>query len=713
MISNKNAYDRLSTSFLYGLLILPIVLFSINSSKAQSSATDSLINSKDGTEIEEFLEDSEEEEFTDDTYFENLVILANNRININFATREDLEALDLLSDLQIQNILFYREKFGELKSPYELLGIETLTTEEIKRLLPYIKFSDTKDPPKPLKEQFKEGKHTIFLRYIQILEEKKGFTPPDTNSDGSLTTRYLGIEPRLYARYRFQYGTDLSIGITAEQDAGEPFKHPNQKIGLDYLSGHFYLKDRGFLKKLVVGDYEVNLGQGLFLQQSYSGRKSSYVNDIKKKRIPFKPHTSAGEVVFSRGLAAEVELTDHWSIVGFGSFRQLDANVVFFEEEDIDTDIPLNVSSLQTSGYHRTESELADKGSIDMWSGGGSVAYNSRKIRLAANAAYFKTSLPLVKSDQPYNKFEFSGNKLFNTSLDYQYLNKNMSLFGELAFSDNGGWGMLNGANFNLPLDIKLTLAHRYYDKDFHTLYGNAFSESTRPINEHGLYVGLYFSPFKYAEWSNYVDIYQHKWLRFGIDGPSHGVDILSKFEYQPKYWLKFYIRGRYERKQENAPDNATAIDYLVSTTKSGLRFHFEYKATSKLTLKSRVEFAWYNDGVNPLSKGIMAYQDVNYRCKKIPLSFSARYALFQTDSYDSRIYAYENDLLYVFSIPAFSGRGSRYYLTAKVDLHRYIDFWVKWSQVIYPNATSISDGTEEIENNVRSEIKLQVRFKF
>ncbi|MEZ5009172.1 MAG: helix-hairpin-helix domain-containing protein [Chitinophagales bacterium] len=680
---------------------------------AQLPAVDTLMDNKDGRQIEEFLEENDDEEFTDDTYFENLVILASNRININFATREELQALDMLSDLQIQNIIFYREKFGELKSPYELLGIETMSREEIKRIIPYIKFSDSKDPPMPLKEQFKAGKHTVFLRYIQILEEKKGFTPPDTNSDGSLTSRYLGIEPRLYARYRFQYGTDLSIGITAEQDPGEPFKHPNQKIGVDYLSGHFYLKDRGFLKKLVVGDYEVNMGQGLFLQQSFGTRKSSAVNNIKRKRVPFKPHTSAGEVLFNRGLAAEFELSNHWSVVGFGSFRQLDANVVFNENEDVDEDIPLNASSFQISGLHRTENELADKGSINMWNGGGSITYNSRKIRVAANTAFFKTSLPLERDQQPYNKFEYNGDRLFNASLDYEYLNKNMSLFGELAFSDNGGWGMLNGANFNLPLDIKLTLAHRYYDKDFHTLYGNAFGESTRPINEHGLYVGLNFSPFKYAEWNNYVDIYQHKWLRFGIDGPSHGVDILSRFEYQPKYWLKFYVRGRYERKQENAPDNATAIDYLVPTTRSGLRFHFEYRATSQLTLKSRVEFAWYNDGVNPTSKGILAYQDVNYRFKKIPLSLSARYALFQTDSYDSRIYTYENDLLYVFSIPSFSGRGSRYYLTAKVDLHRHIDFWIKWSQVIFPNVESISDGTEEIENNVRSEIKLQVRFKF
>jgi hypothetical protein len=319
----------------------------------------------------------------------------------------------------------------------------------------------------------------------------------------------------------------------------------------------------------------------------------------------------------------------------------------------------------------------------------------------------------LERSAQLYNQYDFNGDRLINASLDYQYLNRNMSLFGEVAFSQNGGWGMLNGADFHLPGGTDLTIVHRYYAKDFQTLYAEAFGEGSRPVNEHGLYVGLTFSPFKYAEWSNYVDLYQHPWLRFGIDAPSRGIDMLSMFTYRPKRSITLQVRGRYERKQENAPDNDTQIDYLVPTVKSNFRIGFTYLPNYQLTLKSRVEFAWYNDGVNKTSKGIMVYQDINYRFRKIPLTLYGRYALFQTDTYDSRIYAYESDLLYVFSVPAYYGRGSRYYLMASIRASRNFSFWVRWSQTIWTDRQIVSSGLEEIMNNTKSEIKVQMRIKF
>ena len=668
----------------------------------------------DGSAIEDFIEQSEDEEFSDDTYLEDLDLTIVNKLNLNFATREELQELGLLSDIQIRNIIYYRERFGELKSAYELLGIEELTIVEIQRLLPYLKFKETKDPPKPLKEMFQQGKHQIFLRYQQIIEKKKGYTPPDTNSDGSLTTRYLGQEPRLYGRYRFQYGTDLSIGLTAEQDPGEPFKHPKQKIGIDYLSGHFFLKNRGALKRIAIGDFEVNLGQGLFLQQGYGSRKSSQVNKVKKKRLPFKAHTSANEAEYSRGAAVQIGIGKQWDVVLFGSYRKIDGNVVIEQDSTFSEDDPFNTfSSIQTSGLHRTESELEDKNVIGLASTGGSLSWTGQKARLTGNAAYFNLSDPLIRAPQLYNKFDFNGDQLINASLDYQYLNKNMSLFGEIAFSDNGGWGMINGGDFHLPGGTKLTVVHRYYAKNFQTLFAEGFGESSRPVNENGLYIGLTFSPFKYAEWANYVDFYQHPWLRFGIDAPSKGIDLMSHFKYRPKRSITLEVRGRYERKQENAPANETAIDYLVNTTKSNFRIGLTYKPTWQLTLKSRIEFAWYNDGVNETSKGIMAFQDINYKFKKIPLTLYGRYAIYQTDTYDSRIYAYENDLLYVFSVPAYYGRGSRYYLMASIRASRNFSFWVRWSQTIWTDRDVVSSGLEEIQNNTKSEIKVQLRIKF
>ena len=55
---------------------------------------------------------------------------------------------------------------------------------------------------------------------------------------------------------------------------------------------------------------------------------------------------------------------------------------------------------------------------------------------------------------------------------------------------------------------------------------------------------------------------------------------------------------------------------------------------------------------------GWMMYQ-AYIQILKEQLRLSARYAIFNTDSYDTRIYAYEKDVLYAFSVPALYATGS------------------------------------------------------
>jgi hypothetical protein len=101
------------------------------------------------------------------------------------------------------------------------------------------------------------------------------------------------------------------------------------------------------------------------------------------------------------------------------------------------------------------------------------------------------------------------------------------------------------------------------------------------------------------------------------------------------------------------------------------------------------------------------------YKQLSSPISFAARYALFETDSYYSRIYAYENDVLYAFSIPAYNGRGSRFYISAKYHIARGIDFWLRYAQTFYSDRNEIGSSKEQINGNTKSEIKAQLRLKF
>ena len=97
----------------------------------------------------------------------------------------------------------------------------------------------------------------------------------------------------------------------------------------------------------------------------------------------------------------------------------------------------------------------------------------------------------------------------------------------------------------------------------------------------------------------------------------------------------------------------------------------------------------------------------------KSPVELTARFALFESSSYDARVYAYENDLIGVFSIPSYYGRGVRWYAMARITPLRRVDVWLRYGAWIYRDQTVISSGLQEIAGNVRSDLKLQVRWMF
>ena len=89
------------------------------------------------------------------------------------------------------------------------------------------------------------------------------------------------------------------------------------------------------------------------------------------------------------------------------------------------------------------------------------------------------------------------------------------------------------------------------------------------------------------------------------------------------------------------------------------------------------------------------------------------RYALFDTDSYETRIYTYENDVMYGFSVPALEGTGIRCFLLVSWKPWRFLEIWARYAQTFYNDRNVIGTGLETIEGNMKSEIKFQALFRF
>jgi len=221
-------------------------------------------------------------------------------------------------------------------------------------------------------------------------------------------------------------------------------------------------------------------------------------------------------------------------------------------------------------------------------------------------------------------------------------------------------------------------------------------------------------SPHKRWRINAYADIWQHPWLRFNVDAPSTGSEYLARATYTQRRKMEFYTQFRLERKQRNNSNIEAVFDQLVDQTRTQLRFHYKIYLNSAIELRSRLEISSFTNSDNlDNSFGYLIYQDLIYRPKFSSFSLTSRIALFDTDDFNSRIFAYENDLLFNFSIPAFFDQGIRFYLNLRYKPNRSTTLELRFAQSRFANLDIISTGLNAINGNTRTEVKAQIKYKF
>jgi hypothetical protein len=257
---------------------------------------------------------------------------------------------------------------------------------------------------------------------------------------------------------------------------------------------------------------------------------------------------------------------------------------------------------------------------------------------------------------------------------------------------------------------INLAVYYRYFDPGFHTFYGSSLSESSGNRNESGLYTGVMLYPLPKVKMSCYVDIYHFPWLTYSTMAPESGSDYMAQIEMALSRKFSFYLKGKFESKpQKTSSGTGVSVDYDEMTTK--LRVQTEYVFSNKLTLRSRFEYAGYSfNNVN--ENGFLLFQDFLYTPFR-HLNLCFRYAWFNTDGYNSRIYTYENDLLYSFSIPEFHGIGHRIYLNLKWTPATWITAYLKTGCTIHQGVSSWGSGNDVTSGNNRIELRGQLYFRF
>ncbi len=654
-------------------------------------------------QLENLTESGDDVETEDDSYLQELQHYIKDPINLNYADKGQLEEFKFLSPIQISNLLSYRNLLGNFINIYELQAIPGWDVALLRRLKPYITVASKIEIFNTLSSRFKNGSKSFLIRTSQVLEKSRGYLLDSSTANNF----YPGSPQKLFIRFKYLFKNLLQYGITGEKDAGEQFFKGAQKNGFDFYSAHLFVRNLGIIKSLALGDFTVNMGQGLTQWQSLAFKKSPDISNIKRQSDVLRPYNSAGEIAFNRGVGITLR-KNNWEATGFASVRKLDANFV------VDT---LNfedyVSSLQISGYHRTKSEVEDKHSQGQLSFGGNIGYSNERLHLGVNAVHNNFDHTITKSGLLYNKYALSGKSSGNYSVDYSYTYKNMHFFGEAAIDEDLDKAFVNGLLISADSHVDMSFLYRKISRGYQSLYTNAFTESTYPTNESGFYTGITVTPVDFLRIDAYADFYRFPWVKFRTDAPTSGNEYMIQLTYKPNKQVEVYTRYRTEKKAINYNPGELALNPVVVRPKQGWRTQFSYKLNPAFTFRSRIELSWFDKRSDAPSNGFLVFTDVLFKPILKPFSGNIRLQYFETDSYDSRLYAYENDVLYYFSIPVFYDKGYRYYVNVNYDVTRKLSLWAKFSQTIYPDKNSIGSGLDVIMGNTKSEVRVQVIYSF
>jgi hypothetical protein len=661
----------------------------------------------------------QDEDLNYEDAYEALFLLYANPLDLNQATREDLQSLYVLSGEQVGALLRHREQYGPLLSIYELQAVEGFDLPTIDKVLPFV---EVRDRPlnadnSPLWQRLRrEENNFLLLRYERTLEQRRGYrplAPADTTSQGLPLTRYLGSPNKVYARFRTSHSRDFSFGFTVEKDAGEPlaWAPARRQHGPDFWSAHAAVYHRGRWKALLLGDYQLQVGQGLLLAAGFFvGKGAETVATVRRSTLGVRPYTSVLEGGFFRGGAATYAL-GRVEVTGFVSATRRSANLAQLAGDTLAAADEF-AQSILPSGFHRTPRELAGKQQLPELTGGLTATYRSpnRQLELGGTLMATRFGAPLVPRDRVYNRFEFQGQANHNLGLHYGYHWRNIHLFGEVARSASGGVGLVSGVLANVSAKVELALLYRRFARDFHTFYGQAFSENTRNINEQGMYWGLKVRPNPRWQLTAYYDVFRFPWLKFLTDAPSDGREFLARLAYTPSKKVSLYAQYRQEVKGRNLRDNLTPMDLVVPGTRQNYQVNADFRADKVVSFRSRVQWSTYQQAGAGQTGGLVLVQDASLDFGRLRLS--ARFALFQTDDYENRQYVFEKDVLYAFSIPAYYGQGYRNYYLVQFRLSPRLDLWLRYAYTQYQRQAAISSGLEQIDGNRRSDVKVQLRWQ-
>lgn len=620
---------------------------------------------------------------------ENLQDLLRKPININSCSDDELYELPFLSSYQVNELISYKNEYGNLLSFGELIAVPGFSLPLVKTIMPFVCLHQEMQPSGASIKL----KTNVFLRYARSLY---------------FENKYLGSPEKILIKARQESRIGINWGLIADKDAGEVlFSNIPDTIreqikntsfyGFDFYSGYIEYNSNKFLKKIILGDFQLTAGQGLSIWSSgYFSDPSNPIQGIRFGR-GIRPNTSSYESGYFRGGG----ISTRWGKLRVSVFYSNRFQDGLIKEEN-----GFNYfSSFRNSGYHRTINELNSKNTIKIEQYGGCAEVHLARGIIGCSLLQNHLSCNFVKEDTHENILADNYRDFINSSIYWNYtLINNLVSYGELAFTKEKTTAIIAGLYAVPKPYFDIGLSFRYFSEEYFSISANA-SRNGNQIPERSVRLCTSIDPIKKLEITAFIEHIHFGWLRQRLSKPGNNINLRFNLTYDihPEYYL--LLSYAYKEYEQNINSPAAYMDPVMNHNKYIAKFSLFYNITASVNCKSQFIF---NNISSQNSKGNAFSQELNFDINSMNSRITASFIGFNTDNYDSRIYVYEKNVLHAFSFPSYSGSGMGAFFLIRSEIGRHLTLWLRISKTKYfRNSTSTESWKKD-----KGEISLQIRMK-
>ncbi len=622
-------------------------------------------------------------------------------LSINEIDQATLGQLDFLNPKDRIIILDYIKKHQPIISPLEFQSLREVDLEKLEKFISIIDSKSEITSSQYHQFQFKKLTGRISQRWARDYPSDSKFDQSDT-----LASTYQGSKDKLFFRATISDPGFLQTGIIIEKDAGEKFWSSNSPTRVDYLSAHLFLtKPFKNVKAIALGDYRMRIGQGIIMDNSFIGASLTDPGLLVKSPDFLKPYQSLQENNMLRGAAIQLNSSQHSTMNFFYSRSKIDANLVD-DDQILLSDQDQRVASILNSGLHRNANEIEDRNRLIVQYSGGTYKRDLNNGHIGVSVVNSFQNIDSKIDPTPYKVLLNEQSNQWYSSIFHQVNYHGYMFFGEIASDKDFHFSTIQGILKGLGKYADLAFIYRNFSPSFNSRLSQVFSANGKSQNEKGINGICNFHLSKEVKFNFNWNVWSTPWLRYRVDLPSQNSELAFRMSYIKKRKWTTYIQYYLRRREQNVTELNENV--LRTNQNQGIRIHADIKLSSDWTWRARCEMHQFTQLKNP-EYGFLVYQDFLYKSVESPVSGNFRLSFFQTESYNSRIYSFENDMLYQFSIPAFSGRGTSAYINLRTRLNYSWMLEFRYS-VLYSGFDKLKENNTSHYNQ---ELKLQLHFSF